>query len=130
MRAGRVARAHQPAWFFPGVLAVSGMRLHSGYGGGNPGGRGKQDGVLRELREGNGAEEGEIWSVSGVHGLPGLQNDAAAGSRDADRTPAGRAVGREMPVGWQRAGEEAWAVWRVYRVFGIPEVQIHAADHD
>src|SRR5215469_16990246 len=56
MRPGRAARAHQPARIFPRMFAVSRMRLHSGYGGGNPRGRRKQDRVLRELREGNGAE--------------------------------------------------------------------------
>src|SRR5215469_792104 len=34
-----------------------------------------------------------------------------------------------MPAGRERAGEEAWALWRVHRLLGLSEVQVHPADH-
>src|SRR6516164_6683902 len=34
-----------------------------------------------------------------------------------------------MPAGRERAGEEARALWRVHRLLGLSEVQVHPADH-
>ena len=89
----------------------------------------EQDRVLRELRQRDGAETRAVWSVSGVHGVPGLQDDAAAGGGNADRAPTGRAAGREVPRLREWPGEKARAVRRVHRLPRVSEVQIHAADH-
>src|SRR5215831_12649279 len=34
-----------------------------------------------------------------------------------------------MPAGRERAGEEARALWRVHRLLGLSEVQVHPADY-
>ena len=110
VRGGRIAGAHQPPRFFPGLLALSGLRFHSGsFAGTSRGHRGAQDRVLRQLRQGDGDQARAVRHFSGVQRLSGMQDDAALGGGDARGAATRRAAGREVPglrlaTGAQRHG--------------------------
>ncbi len=93
MRPGRIARAHQPAGIFPGLLALSGMRFHRRPFAGAPAGNGDAETpTCDNCGKRNGDQARALGRVPGVLGLSGLQDDAAAGCRHARGAAAGRSA--------------------------------------
>ena len=62
--------------------------------------------------------------------VPGLQDDAAARRRHTDRTATRRTAGRKVHTLRESPDQEARAIWNIYRLLGLSEVQVHPADHD
>ena len=64
-------------------------------GSGEP--KARADRILRQLRQGNGHQARALRHVPCVHGLSGLQDDAAAGERHAEGAAARRGARRKVP---------------------------------